>query len=460
MVLGEDLVSLADEPTEYQWNRYDAYADRVRTIKFHDNTYVGGQRSKAITAELISALVKLHPRSAFCPPKLRKVVWTSVRSESVLAMAPFLCSTLEELDLALYGGSEVARELIEQAAGRTPRLKSLHLDMSGGLQGPLVLWLSRTPLLESLSLPTNYQTTGMVRALGGLVNLKQLKLDYEIDWEDERATQSFSFNPPPAFPRLESLDIGAPLDRLVQVFQIPEQFRQLKEVVLSSDDPIPEQVFNLTTAVAQRCPRITSITLEFYFSQENRICSLSFRHIRPLLACCRLKILKIEISSPFSIREQDLEDMARAWPEIQELNLASKPDEETAQGGFPLRLLPIAAGLFPKLQTLGIFIDPNGHAVGFDHNILPSAEFQSLQVLDIGTSRVPSNGPVALGFIIGALCKLEIKIVGDFKPLAPYCSEDDLDWSRVQDVVTALVKSKRAIHRDWTVTRKLQTARF
>ncbi|KAG8918783.1 hypothetical protein FRC01_001652 [Tulasnella sp. 417] len=474
MVLGEDIVvgwlctglispfwqSLVDKPTKSQWHRYDAYADRVRTITFNENSYIMRQRNTAITAELIDTLVNLHPQSAFCPPKLRKMDWMTTGTESSFAMVPFLCDTLEDLGVYLYAGTEVARELIEQVAGRTPGLKSLCLDLPSGLQNPLVLWLSKSPLLESLSLPANYQKTGMLRALGSLVNLKRLKLGYDVDSEDERTAQCPSFNPTPAFPRLETLEIGAPLDRLAQTFQTPEQFGQLKQVVLSSANPTPEWLLNLSTAVARRCLGVIAITLDLWFSDPSRTCRLSFQHIRPFLACHSLKILNFETSNPFSVDEQDLEDMAQAWPGIEELNLSPRPDEDMHRGGFPLRYLPIAAGLFPALKRLRIYLDPMGGGLEFDYKIIPSSEFQSLEVLDIGASSVPSNDPVALGFIIGALCKHEIRIVGEFESLERYSSETDLEWSKVQDVVTKLVKSKRTIHEDWTITRKPQTARF
>ncbi|KAG8910825.1 hypothetical protein FRC01_006107, partial [Tulasnella sp. 417] len=157
--------SLAQKPTESQWHRYDAYASRVRTIKFQDQSYARRQRNRAITVKLINALVSLHPRGAFCPPRLRKLEWSSVRAESALAVVPFLCDTLEDLDLGLHMGPKVEKGIIKQAAGRTPRLKSLYLSVSDGLESSVVLWLSKLQLLESLSLPIDYQTRAMMRAI-------------------------------------------------------------------------------------------------------------------------------------------------------------------------------------------------------------------------------------------------------------------------------------------------------
>ncbi|KAG8915946.1 hypothetical protein FRC01_003464, partial [Tulasnella sp. 417] len=203
MDLGEDLVvgwlrpwltspfrqSLAHKPTESQWHRYDAYASRIRTIKFQDQSYARRQRNRAITVKLINVVVSLHPRGAFCPPKLRKLEWSSVRAESALAVAPFLCDTLEDLDLGLHMGPKVEKGIIKQAAGRTPRLKSLYLSVSDGLESSVVLWLSKLQLLESLSLPIDYQTRAMMRAIGDLAHLKRLRLLYETDPEMERANQ-------------------------------------------------------------------------------------------------------------------------------------------------------------------------------------------------------------------------------------------------------------------------------
>ncbi|KIO32350.1 hypothetical protein M407DRAFT_214307 [Tulasnella calospora MUT 4182] len=427
---------------------------------FEDYFSVGYGRNKAITTELISALVDLHPRGALCPPRLRMMIWTCRRAELALAVVPFLCDSLEELYINLNVGVEDERRLIKQAAGRTPHLKSLGLDLTAGVESSLGMWLSKSQLLESLSLPQNYQTAAIVQALDSLTYLKWLKLRYASHLEG-RADQCFPFNSPATFPRLETLEIGAPLDRLAQLFQTSEQVKQLKEVILSSDNPTSEQVFNLTTVVAQRCRGINSIALKLYPSGADQDCSLSFEHIRPLLACHGLQVFEIETRKPFPLNEQDLKDMALAWPGIQQLDLSPNPYTESNRGGFPLRLLPIAAGLLPTLRILGIYLDPEGDVPEPDYKLLPSSEFQSLQVLDFGTSIVPAEGPVALGFIIGPLCKQEVQItVREFRHSSMMGCDDGSQWATVQDIVTALVKSKRAMHEDWTVIPKPRIARF
>ncbi|KAG9045738.1 hypothetical protein FS837_005760 [Tulasnella sp. UAMH 9824] len=316
-------------------------------------------------------------------------------------MVPFLCGTLQDLTVCLYVPTEDGRGLIEQAASRTPHLKSLCVELPNELENSLVWWLSKSPLLESVSLPRDYQTTAIVEALGDLGYLTRLKLHYGV-WhsKEETTDQCFSFNSPSGFSRLEALEIDAPTDRLVQLFQTSERFSQVKQIALSSKDPAPEQVFNLTAAVAQRCPGIASIILELGYSDDGEE---------------NLEVFKIDTTKPFSISEQDLMDMALAWPGIQELSLSPRPDEDYNLGGFPLRLLPIAAGRFSSLQILRIYVDPEGNTPEFDYNTPPSSKFQSLRVLDVGTSSVLADPCINLGLIIGSLCKLEVRIEGVFE---------------------------------------------
>ncbi|KAG8945177.1 hypothetical protein FRC04_001156 [Tulasnella sp. 424] len=445
-----------DLPSEVRWDRYDEYADRVRTVQFADGSGIREQRNGVITAELINSLSSLHPRGAFCPPKLRKITWISEGYDSAFAMVPFLCGTLEELDLRLYLETETTRTLIEKAAGQTPNLKSLRIELSlpaKELDNALASWFSKLPLLHSVTLPRYYQTSAIVRALGTLTDLRQLNVGYKAKQELSADGQCFSFTPG-MFTKLEKLEIDAPLDQLTQLFQTSQRFTQLNEVILSSIDlESPGQIFNLSVTIAQRCPDITAVTLNFYRPSTDQDWNISFQDIQPLVACHCLKVFEIMHNSPISVNENDLRVMASAWSRIEVLNLCSKPPRRNSKpvaGGLPLRLLPVIASLFPTLRVLGIYIDMEA-VVQFDGKILPEREFQSLRVLDVGTSGIPNIGQVPLGFFIGALCKSDVQIVCG-RPLRGFQRGNfqyALQWSSVREIKRMVVRSKNGVREDW-----------
>lgn len=458
---------LSDLPTECSWNRYDAYADRVRTIQFDDASSLRDGRNQAITPELLRKVASLHPRGAFFPRQLRALKWLTEVPESAFAMMPFLCESLEEVVIDFDIDEETAKAVVEQAVMQTPRLKSLWFDLASPgrpLENSLAVWFSKSPLLESVALPRYYQTPAIVHALGNLTFLKHLNVNYTW-WDEHVADYQYFCSTSVAFLALQKLEIDGPVGQLIQLFQARERFPQLNEAILSSVDlESPGQILKLTESISQRYPDITSVTLIFYRPNTDRNCNLSFQHIRPLLACRNLGVLEIGHNNPFCVSEKDLEEMGAAWLRIRELNLCSKPtrwNDNPVSGGVPLRLLPMMVALFPTVQILGIYVDSKDVPT-FDHNIIPSVQFQALRVLDVGTSGVPACGPSTVGFFIGALCKSEVQILRGSAPRGGYRGghSNAAEWDNVQDVIRLLVQSKKRIHEDWALVPRLGTTTF
>ncbi|KAG6375709.1 hypothetical protein JVT61DRAFT_3284 [Boletus reticuloceps] len=182
----------------------------------------------------------------------------------------------------------------------------------------------------------------------------------------------------------------------------------LKEFRLDLFDA--EEVFSgssclrdLFTALAESCshPRLTRLYLcviHPHFSSPHSAATI--RDIRPLLNFTRLRIVSLEGVSTFTFDDDDIAELAFAWPDIEELALSTCVDH-------PVASLPTLQSLFrlvnscPKLTALSLVIDTTKFPTPLSCQVGRDVRSDVLEYLCLGNS--PINSPVAVAHVLHLL---------------------------------------------------------
>ncbi|KAG8876409.1 hypothetical protein FRB97_004183 [Tulasnella sp. 331] len=236
---------------------------------------------------------------------------------------------------------------------------------------------SQTALIEA-RLPPFSATVGLVSALGRLPSLKAYSGWSLVDYQEDGPQGSKCFKwEPGTFEVLEELSFHA-WPSLLDAAVVLEHLR------------------TLTSVLATVHCNLTSITLAFFAGADayEQLDSLDFNHIRPLLQCKALSILRIGHERTISYNKEDILVMASSWPSMEALELFKDPVIAVgSQKGQPLQSVREFVRQIPTLTELGIYVDVVGALPELQS--VPIAHGAKLKILDFGTSPGTNNDPQA-----------------------------------------------------------------
>ncbi|KAG9044059.1 hypothetical protein FS837_008839 [Tulasnella sp. UAMH 9824] len=183
--------------------------------------------------------------------------------------------------------------------------------------------------------------------------------------------------------------------------------RQLEGLALNCpESSSQEEVEDFMATTVRCCPELDSLCLTLprlteildpeswdteYFGVHK---PFSLEILRPLLACGRLRVLRIHYPSPFNCSTMEIEEMGAAWPNMEQLVLC--PDPSDRRNGAPISSLPHIATAFPRIRVLGLYLNPY-EPPGSAGDLFPEGQFRALRELNVGTSSVPYGGTPSVG---------------------------------------------------------------
>lgn len=394
------------------WNRFHWYAKRVRSLEFTENAaYRSDPDPPSLGSHVIGVLGLHHPFGTGFLPHLQVLSWAT--EGSALSILPFLSSELKDLYLEVSTRTvSTANEVFKAINHRTPSLITFHLQarvQGSGVETSLAKWLQTAVNVEDISLPPYYLTPALIRTLGSLPKLRSIKqsLGFTHTTHSSEGLQSL---PPGSFPKLTQLSFNAtPLAaaRLLSTSQgIASRLNRVALFAYGSLDT--EDILKFAQIVAQNCPVITELALDLFTdSGEQSASPIPMALLESLYPCTGLKSLEIGLPSPFAFREEDVERMGRAWPQMITFDVCPDPDFTfplAGQVGSPLSILSVFAKALPGLELLSLFLNVQ-EAPPFTGNLWPRHQFQNLTEIYFGLSHVPGGSLRQVGFYIASFCK-------------------------------------------------------
>ncbi|KIO32348.1 hypothetical protein M407DRAFT_4540 [Tulasnella calospora MUT 4182] len=346
-------------------------------------------------------------------PQALDYLWRDL--DSVVPLLQLICPTAQSGSHGSWTVEDkTAQKLIHFMLQRPINLKSFSFGSSippEQISHYLVQLISKSPQLESITLPRYYQTQIIVDSLGHLRKLKSLRVRHKWNQSQDPRGQALSF-PPGRFPELNAVEIDAPI------------------------------------------PEITRILMEFRPAIKLRDLTISCAHLNnevhtaaliALVAQCRPELLPVHSGIH---REHDFEEMAQAWPNLQVLTLGPESERQGA-GGLSWNMIPIMANPFPNLEQLSSYFS-SIDKVSFAGDILPQAEFRSLKKLEVGMSATPKDH-TALGFFIGAHCQPLISISCEASVWEGRWrkNSDAVKWQDVENVARRVHQAKLEMRKRW-----------
>lgn len=328
-------------------------------------------------------------------------------------MLPFLSGELTELELRMTTQiPSMINDVFKAIAHRTPNLTSFYLDarVQGiAVDGSLAKWLATLTNLEETFLPSDYLTSGVIRALGSLPRLAEIRQSTEHPSDSPRALQCLL---PGTFPLLVYIAFTASLPEARRFLLASQEVgSRLANIVLHAVGGLDlEDILNFTRQVAQNCPRMTELGLDLFKRPgpgEPYVSSLTMALLESLFPCEGLKVLRIGHPCPFTFQEEDVERMGQAWPQMINLDVCFDPDFSfhIARGmGNSLSILSVFAHALPNLEVLGLYLNEQ-EAPSFTGNLYPQCQFQKLTEMRFGLSPVPGGLSRQVGFYLASLCK-------------------------------------------------------
>ncbi|KAG8933432.1 hypothetical protein FRC01_009266 [Tulasnella sp. 417] len=286
---------------------------------------------------------------------------------------------------------------------RTGVLDHFHLSTDCPVveyEAALAKWFESTPLLTEAELPRYYQTEVIVGTLGKLENLRSLATvwDNHLPYDEHGVHFQLSDD---AFPCLTNLDIEGHLDYALATLQNSPQLSRIKCICLTSyRAPTPDDVLNLTTALASACPALDVVWLNF-------ISSFIVRSVPTAVGVPSSN--GVRGGGRHAAAAGDIDEMAEGWPNLRVLLLTrdpNHPSDDTSnlavEYGLDISILAHMAQKLRNLTNLRLFLDVQ-HFTDFGGNLDPVYQFEKMIVLDVGCSPISTNAVSAVGLYLGSL---------------------------------------------------------
>lgn len=249
-------------------------------------------------------------------------------------------------------------------------------------------------------------------------------MSYDDSDESVESDVEEPFSPvflPPAFPVLRALSLRANITDIT-TFVNSAFFPSSSLTSLCIHAPHQEACCNIKSffvSLAERCMGLIRVVfripeaevVRLYLSGLYRFRTelefVDFDAIEPLCALSNLRLFTLNTLYPLSLNDEEIRQMARAWPELEELDLNHHP----SPAFNPLQRLTLAgiasfAELCPNLCTLRLHILPE---LDYDSFLEPPTPFQKLEnlVVSILDRRYDTWGVAAfLADILPPKCSL------------------------------------------------------
>ncbi|KAJ7487115.1 hypothetical protein FB451DRAFT_1554194 [Mycena latifolia] len=378
------------------WDRVRFYAPRVKSITLDtlDTPQWG------VSADVLE-LLSMSPPFEWLLPNLAHLSWDTNDPVFFPYIRLFLGPKITSINITLDGPA-ARLAILPMLASRYPSLSGFELVMNEGFKAHRHLRIDATSsMIRALtvvqSLSVQYLEPAVCRHLASLDSLTSLSVCVG-DWLfTDELTQSTE----PMFSSLRVLELRESRSDLCTEFIGMLSYPLLSRLTISTNGPPTEdEALALFSTIYHRFPHPTLTVLDVHLGRcvrgvvTSSVDTIPSAALQPLLAFSNLS--KVAISVPFLLSLDDafVEEMAMAWPRLEELALTRSQREVPTPSSVTVPALAAFARHCPTLSTLTIPVS-GGFPPDWDHARRPSDTQQALSLLDVLDSPITAPIPVA-----------------------------------------------------------------
>ncbi|KAJ8522446.1 hypothetical protein ONZ45_g949 [Pleurotus djamor] len=353
----------AIEPAD--WTRFARYAFRVRSLIYAPES----QRLKHLHRDAFHEVARSRI-SLDILPNLNTLEWDDMNDLTfcVLFMSKnvkrFRVYLADDADSRLPNG---VAALFQNITTRMPNLE--YLDISSQLamseiEPETIQLFQGLPKLKEVEFPLYYLTPPVTKTLSQLKQLEMVGFQYD---EERGSGAAADVNVPPAildqgaFPALYDFSTSMPFRHATKFFTQPFPPQNITLLFIDSADPeLPTDFRNLLEAIVKCCPLLDRLALNPCISTSTRPLTderITYDILRPILSLPKLTALDINYHYPLDLKYEDIEDMARKWPNLDTLMLNCDPAALDHPPSLTLQALLPFAQYCPNIQRLGLYMN-------------------------------------------------------------------------------------------------------
>ncbi|KZT33599.1 hypothetical protein SISSUDRAFT_1122802 [Sistotremastrum suecicum HHB10207 ss-3] len=410
-------LELSEPITPGHWDRFRYYSHRIRELWVHP---IFDHALSDFEDQLREISLSI-PQGETLLPMLRTLRWEAEDAVTPRVIEFLLHEGLKEASISLPGAD--AAITLKHISRRSPRLERLHLklDEDDDYEGynltescsSCLTAVQSLTLLQSLAVPTEFVTRELVLFLASKPGLANLQL----------ASHALDSSPPhPAIPR-EDLDdrvrepfaemhtLSITTSRLLDMPRCLIEGPRLMSLHIELDkmDHIGRAlplICNSCRMLKEFSMIISPVLRELYW--EDGFWEIDM--LRPLLTMRTLEVLIIEHPIPPELGNQDMESIARSFPELRHFEFCVQ-----AKGWLPfkcptLKCLTSFARHCRKLTSLGVYLNARDVIPIPLHRVEQCAFSGSLEVLEVFCGLINDHEPVVdfLASIMPSKARLEV----------------------------------------------------
>ncbi|KAF9497932.1 hypothetical protein BDN71DRAFT_1504353 [Pleurotus eryngii] len=385
--------------TTSDWARLKSYARRVRTLvvehsasTLHESVFeeveIGNGDSPNLlpniqrlewyidpyyyhlfTNKKVTHLtMRLDPRDA-----LHKCVFEIIRD------IPKFLPHLKSLTLQLPSHYEhISNDLLEAQLSEVETLNAIH--------NAIVTSLRSLPLLSHVSLPKCFLVSKVVQQLSTLNKLTSTETSLPLSPCEAAFPLALAAD---SFTSMTRLTFSMTFTRATECFAQMNHPPNIVHLELVSTIIEPERVYSsLLKVLSVSYPSLEVLVLDFKQRPEIDVeptvqTTITFRSLRPVLRCSKLKTLMLRHYFPFILEHDDILSIAKALHSIETLLLNESP-HALLKPTFPIGTLLVFRTHCPRLKRLGLYFGTGTKHIPIT---VPEGCLSKISSLKLGASR-------------------------------------------------------------------------
>lgn len=396
-----DIQEFVELPSPDDWKRFNRNASRVRRLDL-----AKGRLGFPLSMNLLNQLSRTRPHT-YIFPFLRHL-----RASILMLDSTFLPIDLTELDLEINlldtaANLSLLRSSLRSVIAYAPLIRTLRVNNQrhyAPFAEEFIPVIAGLPRLETLILPAQILSTGMVNALANAPHLSCLT--FEPDPHDafrmgsvgdvvEVKGKSIEL-PTGAFPSLRELGMCTLSSSDAFHFLLHPQLsasslRSLTVQFAYSHGPIEVNLRPVLEMLNVACPRLDHLAIRFVELAYNDngfrwdgTPEIKFSDVSLFLEMAALSSFSLEHPSRLVIVEKDIETIAERGARFKNISLVSSPRWSGRSSLLPLQCLIPLARSCRRLERLDLCLS---HQMP-DTAPLPTVRFEALRELVVGESRI------------------------------------------------------------------------
>ncbi|KAG9028937.1 hypothetical protein FRB95_005889 [Tulasnella sp. JGI-2019a] len=389
------------------WQRFESYAAKVKSLGWDEEDDQGNQAdySGPPSDSVIAQLCLLRPSHAVLLPQLREVEWSVKSDKALLHLLLFLSNSVTKSTCRVRSGCSSQAlskvfELIEQGSFPFGEIFFVHPFSIHQIEDPLSNLLKGQRKLMATTISGFCSSEKIISVLGG-IDIKEVMM-FKVRALAANKVARWKFCPD-SFRKLEVLHFCASLTQAAKAFEIDvPPLLDTVRLQIPRNSPINNANLHLClTNLAVACPKLVELSLEL-FSSTVPTEQIHLDSFAPLLQCHELEYLSVGHNRPIVVAEENIVQMAEAWPALKKLSMTPDPIETSDTATSLSTIKSFSTHFRHTLHHLGLFLSVD--RAGMTLNTTPANPFQELVTFNVGTSVIsPSDSMGIIAFFTSLL---------------------------------------------------------